>query len=200
MSLGKLILVTGPSGVGKRTLIEYVLKNMSDCIFGISATTRSPRPNEVHGKDYYFLTRREFQDRINRHGFLEHAVYADNYYGTPREETDAALALGKIVLLELEVQGARQIKAVMPEAVTIFITPPLPLLPTLRARLMARAQSTGEHTDIEKRLLIAAYELEQANFFEKIIVNDVLESAQQQLLHYIQSRSAVDLDKTLRIR
>ena len=142
MPKGKLIIVIGPSGVGKKTLNEYLLTIFPQCELSVSATTRKPRPNEVEGVDYHFLTVEAFQKKIAENAFAEYAPYADNYYGTLKSEIDPRIESWKSVLIEIEVQGAFQLMARYPDAVSIFILPPEPMISTLRARLIARAEQT----------------------------------------------------------
>jgi guanylate kinase len=169
MPKGRLISVTGPSGVGKRTIINGVLGTPGiDCGLAISATTREPRPGEADGKDYHFLSRFDFERNIEAGRFLEYAEYAGNYYGTLSSEL-APLEQGKSMLLELEVQGAAQVREKMPDALSIFIVPPDPMIETLRQRLLKRETETPER--IEKRLAIAERELAQRHLFGKIIEN-----------------------------
>lgn len=182
---GKLVLVTGPSGVGKQTLIDYALAQIPTCERSISATTRPPRPHEEDGREYYFLSRPDFEQRIKDGGFAEHAEYAGNLYGTPYTSIVSKLASGLNVLIELEVQGAIQMMKKMPACISIFVMPPAPELETLRARLMARAERTGETTDIEARLLISAREMEQRMLFSHRIINDNLERAQTGFVAYL---------------
>jgi guanylate kinase len=177
---GKLIVVTGPSGVGKRTLISHVLERVPDCWFSVSATTRAPRPGEVDGKDYFFITPGEFQRRIDVEGFFEWARFADNFYGTPRAEIEEKLGQGVNVLAELEVQGALVTKRKMPEAQTIFISPPDPPFETLRERILVRGDVSAESMAL--RLQTAQWELAQDYLFDYQVVNDQLEVAKDEML------------------
>ena len=133
-AVGKVFVITGPSGVGKGTLIERLLERITELELSISATTREPRPGEVDGRDYHFLAPDEFDRRVEAGDFLEHATYSGNRYGTLREEVERRLAEGRSVVLEIEVQGARQVREAMPEAVQIFIAPPSPGGPPRAAR------------------------------------------------------------------
>ncbi len=178
MSAGKLIVVTGPSGVGKGTLLQKLLECYPDrLIFSISATTRSPRTGEEHGREYFFWDRAEFEQKRDAGEFLESAEYAGNLYGTPRQPIDQAIALGKIVILEIELQGARQVAQSFPDAQRIFIAPPS--MEILESRL--RDRSTDSEVQITKRLHHAKLEIAAANEFNITIVNDDLEIALQQL-------------------
>src|SRR3954447_15434783 len=144
----------------------------------ISATTRKPRPGEVDGRDYHFLTTEEFERRLARGEFLEHAMYAQNMYGTPRSELERARKAGKDVVLEIEVQGARQVGEALPEATQVFIAPPSE--ETLRERLEGR--STDSPEEIERRLTRAREELAAANEWKRVIVNDDLDRATEELV------------------
>ena len=171
-------MVTGPSGVGKGTLIRALRERHPEIALSVSATTRDPREGEEHGRDYYFLTQDQFDERVNRGEFLEHAEYAGNRYGTPRSELDRPL---KALVLEIEIQGARQIQKTLPGAMQVFILPPD--LDTLRRRLEERG--TDKPDVIERRLARAREELDEANaeaaHFKHRIVNDDLNAAVHEL-------------------
>lgn len=178
MSEGKLIVVTGPSGVGKGTMLQKLLERYPDRIlFSISATTRSPRAGEEHGREYYFWNRAEFEQKRDAGEFLEWAEYAGNLYGTPRQAIDQAIAIGQIVLLEIELAGARQVAQSFPSAKRIFIAPPS--MDILENRLRQRSTDSGDQ--IAKRLHHAKIEVAAANEFDITIINDDLELALQQL-------------------
>ena len=178
LSEGKLIVVTGPSGVGKGTLLRKLLESYPDRIlFSISATTRSPRISEEHGREYFFWSRAEFEQKRDTNEFLEWAEYAGNLYGTPRQAIDQAIALGYIVLLEIELEGARQVARSLPSAKRIFIAPPS--MQVLESRLRDRRTDSDEQ--IIKRLHHAELEVAAANEFDVTITNDDLEVALQQL-------------------
>lgn len=171
--MGKLVVLTGPSGVGKGTLLKALLQNHPEIYLSISATTREPRTGEVHGQNYYFLTRAQFDQMIAAGDFLEWAEFAGNCYGTPRKEIEKQIAEDKIVLLEIDVQGARQVRQSFPEALQIFILPPS--VAELEKRIRGRGQDTEEA--IIKRLQQAETELTAASEFDVQIVNDNLNEA-----------------------
>ena len=170
-------MITGPSGVGKGTLIEQVLDRVPDLELSTSATTREPRPGEVDGREYHFLSPEEFRRRIEAGDFLEHAGYSGNHYGTLRQEVERRLAEGRSVVLEIEVQGARQVRDAMPEAVLIFIAPPDEAV--LRRRLEGRGTDSPEA--IEQRLRTAEVELAARSEFPHVVVNDEVQKAASEL-------------------
>ena len=167
-------MITGPSGVGKGTVIRALLERLPGFGLSVSATTRRPRPGEVHGRDYHFLTPEEFEERLRRGEFLEHATYAGNRYGTLRSELDRPL---DGLVLEIELQGARQVREALPEAVRVFIAPPSE--EALRERLVRRGLDSPEQVD--SRLAAAREELAARSEFEHVIVNDQVERAVQEL-------------------
>jgi guanylate kinase len=175
--VGKVFVITGPSGVGKGTLIERLLERVPQLELSVSATTREPRPGEEDGRDYHFLTPEEFDRRVEAGDFLEHATYSGNRYGTLRGEVERRLSEGRSVVLEIEVQGARQVRVAMPEAVLIFIAPPDPA--ALRQRLEGRGTDSPEA--IERRLRTAEIELEAQAEFPHVIVNDDVQKAAAEL-------------------
>ena len=170
-------MITGPSGVGKGTLIERLLERVPELELSVSATTREPRTGEVDGRDYHFLTPEEFRQRLEAGDFLEHASYSGNHYGTLRDEVDRRLAEGRSVVLEIEVQGARQVRDAMPEAVLIFIAPPDEAV--LRERLEGRGTDSSEA--IEQRLRTAEVELAARSEFPHVVVNDDLQKGASEL-------------------
>jgi guanylate kinase len=175
--VSKVFVITGPSGVGKGTLIAQLLRRLPDLELSVSATTREPRPGEQDGRDYHFLRREEFDRRAEAGEFLEFATYSGNRYGTLRSEIDRRLAAGRSVVLEIEVQGARQVRAAMPESVQIFIAPPEPA--ALRERLLARGKDSPEA--IDARLAVAAQELAAQDEFAYRVVNNELDRATDEL-------------------
>jgi guanylate kinase len=173
MRAGKLIVLTGPSGVGKGTLVRSLLARHPDLYLSVSATTRNPRPGEIDGKDYHFVDRQSFEAMIQSGQLLEWAKYAGNYYGTLRAETNEKISEGKTVILEIELVGARAIKQSFPDAFRIFILPPSKT--ELERRLRDRNQDSI--AAIEKRLEHSQQELAAAKEFDRQIVNDDLETA-----------------------
>jgi guanylate kinase len=175
---GKVFVITGPSGVGKGTLIERLLDAVPELELSVSATTREPRAGEVDGRDYHFLTPEEFRRRLEAGDFLEHTSYSGNYYGTLREEVERRLAEGRSVVLEIEVQGARQVRDAMgDDAVLIFIAPPDEA--ALRARLEGRGTDSPEA--IAQRLRTAEVELAARSEFPREVVNDEVQNAASKL-------------------
>ena len=168
---GKLVIISGFSGVGKGTVVKELIKNYGHYVLSVSMTTRSPREGEEHGVNYYFVTNEEFEKMIKENGFLEHAGYADHYYGTPREYVMKNLAEGKDVILEIEVQGAMQIKKDNPDAVLVFIT--TPSAAEMARRLIGRKTET--HEQILSRFRRAVEEAEDMKKYDFIVVNDKLE-------------------------
>ena len=172
MNKGRLIVFSAPSGCGKGTMLAEILKN-EKFLCSVSATTRSPREGEIDGVNYHFLTREDFESRINAEQFLEHAEYCGNYYGTLMSEVDSYLDKGINVILEIEVQGAMKIREKRPEALFVFIAPPSV------AELTRRLKKRGTETDevIAERVSQAAGEIAAAEKYDYIIVNDALEDA-----------------------
>ena len=174
---GRLIVVSGPSGVGKSTIVDRIVDELP-VRFSVSATTRSPRPGEVPGVDYHFVSPSVFDVMVESGEFLEWAEYNGHRYGTPRRPVLEALEQGTDILLEIEVQGARQVKAAYPEAVAIFIAPPS--MESLEQRLRGRGDTSEEA--VERRLAIARAELGAADEFDQVVVNDDLDAAVAQML------------------
>lgn len=171
--LGRLIVLTGPSGVGKGTLMRSLLERHPELYYSVSVTTRSPRPGEIDGKNYYFISRNKFEQLVAEGEFLEWAEFAGNYYGTPREGVLNQIRAGKTVVLEIELEGARQIRASFPSALSIFILPPS--FEELEQRIRGRGQDSSEA--IARRLQCAHKELKAAEEFDIQIVNDDFETA-----------------------
>jgi guanylate kinase len=175
--VARVFVITGPSGVGKGTLIRGLMERLPNLELSVSATTREPRAGERDGVDYHFLTREEFDRRVKAGDFVEHADYAGRSYGTLRSELDERIRAGAPVVLEIEVQGARQVRAAMPEAVQVFIAPPS--LPALRTRLVGRG--TDDAAEVERRLAVAEKELAAQPEFGHVVVNDRLDDALDRL-------------------
>jgi guanylate kinase len=176
--VARVFVITGPSGVGKGTLIRGLMERLPRLELSVSATTRTPRPGESDGVDYHFLSAEEFERRVQAGDFVEHADYAGRRYGTLRSELEQRVAAGAPVVLEIEVQGARQVRAAMPEAVQVFIAPPS--LQALRTRLVGRGTDAGD--EVERRLAVAEQELRAREEFAHVVVNDRLEEALSELV------------------
>ena len=178
---GRLIVVSGPSGVGKSTIVKSLLERLP-LEFSVSATSRQPRPGERHGTHFHFVTRDEFEHLISSDSLLEWAVYNGNYYGTPAEPIGKANEVGRDVLLEIEIQGARQVRAHRPDALMFFIVPPS--LEVLGDRLRSRGDTS--EADIIGRLEIASTELEEApDLFDHLITNDEVNRATSEIANLI---------------
>jgi len=171
--VARAFVITGPSGVGKGTLIRGLMERLGELELSVSATTRAPRPGEQDGVDYHFLSREEFDRRVGAGEFLEHADYAGHRYGTLRSELEDRVRAGRAVVLEIEVQGARQVREAMPEALQVFIAPPS--LGALRTRLIGRG--TDDVEEVERRLRVAEGELAAQPEFAHVVVNDRLDQA-----------------------
>ena len=172
-SLGNLTVLTGPSGVGKGTIVRKILDNHSDVWLSISATTRKPRTGEIEGQHYLFLEKKDFQKIIDKEGFLEWASFSNNFYGTPKISVKEKIKEGTHVLLEIELEGARQIRKTFPEALQIFLAPPD--LSELEKRI--RGRGTESEQAIRDRLAIANRELISKNEFDAVVVNDDINNA-----------------------
>lgn len=184
MSRGNLFVISGASGVGKGTILELMMKKRPDLLFSVSATTRPPRPGEVEGVQYYFVTREQFLDMIARGEFLEYDVHAAHYYGTPRGQAEEKLARGT-VLLDIEPNGARQVKQALPDATLIFIMPPS--MEELERRLRGRGDTPEEQ--IRMRLERAAWEMEQQDWYDYVVVNDDRNRCAEEILHIIANKA-----------
>jgi len=182
----RVFVITGPSGVGKGTLIRGLMEQVPELELSVSATTRRPRPGEQAGVDYHFLSDRAFDERLAADDFLEHASYAGHRYGTLRSELERRAAAGVPVVLEIEVQGARQVRETMPAAVQVFIAPPSE--EALRNRLVGRGTDSPE--DVELRLRTAADELAAQDEFDHKVINDRLDEAVEELVQLVRSSLA----------
>ncbi len=174
---GLLIVVSGPSGTGKGTICKRLLEKNPDMFLSVSATTRAPREGEEHGVHYYFMSEQEFLDNVKNEGMLEHAVFCENYYGTPKKIVDEMLNNGRDVILEIEVQGAMKVRSKMPEGVYVFVVPPS--MDELKKRLSGRGTETQEV--IEKRINTAIHEFGYIEKYNYILLNDDVESAVERL-------------------
>ena len=172
-SIGNLTVLTGPSGVGKGTIVRKILESHSDVWLSISATTRKPRSGEIEGEHYFFLEKQNFQEIIDNEGFLEWASFSNNFYGTPKEIVKEKIEKGTNVLLEIELEGARQIRKSFPEALQIFIAPPN--LSELEKRI--RGRGTENEESIRDRLAIANKELFAKKEFDAVVINEDIEKA-----------------------
>ncbi len=174
---GKTFIISGPSGVGKSTVLGALFEGRDDLYFSVSATTRAPRPTEKPDVDYHFIEAETFRQWIEDGEFLEYAEYVGNFYGTPKKFVDAAMAEGKDVILDIEIQGATQVHELRPDVVRIFIAPPS--WEELERRLTARGTDSPEK--VQKRLLRAKVELENAGHYDYFVINDTVENAVQEL-------------------
>lgn len=180
---GTLVLFSGPSGVGKDTVLEIVLNKNKDLQKSVSLTTREMRENEIDGKDYYFISQSDFDEMIKNNEVLEFAQYGKNLYGTPKAPIDKWLEEGKIIILKIEVQGAKKIKELYPNAVGIFIMPPS--MDELEKRL--RFRGTESESDIKRRLDIAKNEIENSVDYDYLVINDEVNLASDNVLEIIKT-------------
>ncbi len=186
-----LIIFTGPSGVGKGTIVKKVFENLPNVEFSVSCTTREKRPGEIEGKNYFYKSREEFETLIKEDRLLEHAEFVGNYYGTPRDFVDQQLTLGKDVFLEIEVQGALQVMEKFPKALSIFLVPPR--FEDLEARL--RKRGTEAEEILQKRLGKAREEMKYLDRFQYVVINDNVDEAAETIRALIlQSRVNIDFD------
>lgn len=180
---GLLIVISAPSGAGKGTIINKMLEKNNNLWLSVSATSRPMRTNDIEGKTYYFYTKEEFENKIKENYFLEYASYADNYYGTPKKHIQEHLNIGEDVILEIEIQGAMQVKKLIPEALFVFIMPPS--LKELKKRLVSRGTDTKEK--ILERFKIAYQEMNEVTKYNYVVVNDEIEIAADKILSIIKS-------------
>jgi guanylate kinase len=179
-----LLVLAGPTAVGKGTVAKYIVEHNPDVVLSVSATTRSPRPGEIDGQHYFFLTDAEFDDLIAKGEMLEYAVvHGKHRYGTPKAPVEAALDSGKLVLLEIDIQGARQVKVAMPEATTVFLAPPS--WDELVHRLQGRGTESAEEQAL--RLETARIELAAKDEFDRVIVNDEVAKCAAQVVDLMKS-------------
>lgn len=180
---GMLVLFSGPSGVGKDTVLDIILDKDERLQRSVSLTTREKRSGEVDGKDYYFITKDEFHTMIQNGQVLEYAQYGENIYGTPKAPVDKWLKEGKTVILKIEVKGAQKIREIYPDAVSIFLMPPS--MKVLEERI--RIRGTEDEADIERRLEIAKNEVMRSADYDFVVVNDNLEAASNNVLGIIKA-------------
>lgn len=174
---GSLIVVSGPSGCGKGTVIQEFLKKHKDAWLSISCTSRKPRPGDEEGVTYYFLTKEEFEQKIDEGGFLEFALYNGNFYGTPKEHIEEKLCNGIDVILEIEVQGALKVKEIVPEAICIFIMPPT--MKELKKRLVGR--KTESKDKVLERFKRAYQEINELALYNYVVTNDEIKNAVEKM-------------------
>jgi len=180
MSKGKLVVISGASGVGKGTVLGIMMKKRADLQFSVSATTRPPRPNEVDGVHYYFVTKERFEEMIESSQMLEYSAHNANYYGTPRAQAEEKMLSGS-VLLDIEPNGAGQVKKAAPDAVLVFIMPPS--MEELEKRLRGRGDTPEDQ--IAMRLERAVWEMEQRHWYDHVVVNDDAERCAEEILKII---------------
>ena len=178
--MGKMIVISGASGVGKGTVLNLMMQKRADLTFSVSATTRPPRPNEVDGVHYYFVTRETFEDMIAKGEFLEYDEHAKNYYGTPRGQAVEKM-VNSHVLLDIEPAGAKQVRAAMPEAKLVFIMPPS--MEELERRLRGRGDTPEDQIKI--RMERAVWEMEQKAWYDHVVVNDDADRCAEEILKII---------------
>jgi guanylate kinase len=186
----EVFVITGPSGAGKGTLIRGLLERVPELELSVSATTRPPRPGERDGVDYHFISPEQFEQHVAAGDFVEHATYSGNRYGTLRCELERRLARGVPVVLEIELQGARQVRRAMPGAIAVFIAPPS--VQALRARLVGRG--TDSANQVDERLRTATRELQAQSEFSHVVVNDRLEQATEELAGIVRAALAPGAD------
>ena len=184
---GVLVVVSGPSGVGKGTIVKTLVKRREDVVESVSCTTRAPRTGEIHGREYYFLSREDFERRIREDDFLEYDEHFGNYYGTPKSFVQKTLE-EKSVILEIDVVGALNAKKAFPDSVLVMIAPPS--VEELKKRLVGRGTETG--AEIEGRLSRLEYELSQKDKYDFVIVNDELERASAELESIIDEKKKIE--------
>ena len=183
MNKGVLVVVSGLSGAGKGTICKRLLEKYPDYVLSVSVTSRKPREGEEHGREYFFITKEEFEDRINQGKLLEFALYVGNYYGTPKDWVEEQLNAGKDIVLEIELQGAFQVRKKIPEAVLIFVLPPD--MEELKRRLVNRGTETME--EIDRRIQRALEEMEFVPEYDYVIINEDVEKSVDMLHNIVRS-------------
>ena len=184
MSKGKLFVISGASGVGKSTVLAKVMAARDDLLFSVSATTRQPRPGEQDGVSYYFVSKAQFEDMIQKGEFLEYDAHMDNYYGTPRFQMEEKLCRGHVIL-DIEPNGAFNVRNAWPEATLIFIAPPS--IETLENRLRGRGDTSAEQMKL--RLDRAAWEMEQGALYDHFVINDQVDACADEILRIIAEKA-----------
>lgn len=191
---GVLMVVSGPAGVGKGTVCKQFLKDNPEVKLSVSATTRSPRPGEEHGREYFFLSKEEFEEKIQQDNLLEYVCFVGNYYGTLKSAVEEKLSAGVDVLLEIEVEGAMNVKKKFPDSVLVFVLPPS--FTELAERLRGRGTETSEV--IEKRLCRAREEFECIKHYDYVLLNDTIENAAEKLKNILTvEKMKMERNKTL---
>ena len=184
MSKGKLFIISGASGVGKSTVLSRVMAARSDLSFSVSATTRAPRPGEVDGVSYYFVTHEKFRDMIDRNEFVEYDAHMDNYYGTPEAQLNEKLETGSVIL-DIEPNGAFNVRKRRPDATLIFIAPPS--MEELYRRLVSRGDTSEEQVKVRQER--AMWEMEQSEKYDYVVVNDQVEACADKILKIIAEKA-----------
>lgn len=184
MSKGKLFVISGASGVGKSTVLAKVMAARDDLLFSVSATTRQPRPGEQEGVSYYFVSKTQFEDMIQKDAFLEYDAHMDNYYGTPRFQVEEKLDRGHVIL-DIEPNGAFNVRKAWPKATLIFIAPPS--IEALEARLRGRGDTSAEQMKL--RLDRAAWEMEQGALYDYFVINDQVDACAEEILRIIAEKA-----------
>lgn len=184
MTKGKLFVISGASGVGKGTVLGLIMQKRDDLIFSVSATTRDPRPSEVEGQSYYFVTRERFEEMIRNNEFLEYDAHNNYYYGTPLSQLEEKLTRGHVIL-DIEPKGAAIVRKARPDATLVFIMPPS--MEELERRLRGRGDTSEEQ--IKLRLGRAAWEMDQRSWYDHTVVNDQAEACAEEILHIIAEKA-----------
>ena len=180
MAAGKLFVISGASGVGKSTVLAKVMEARQDLCFSVSATTRAPRPKEIEAVDYYFVSKKQFEDMIAQDAFVEYSAHMDNYYGTPKQQLLQKLTVGNVVL-DIEPNGAFSVRRQRPDAVLIFIAPPS--MEELERRLRSRGDTAEEQIRI--RLERAQWEIQQSKMYDYVVINDNVDNCANEILKII---------------
>jgi len=181
---GKLFVISGASGVGKSTVLKHVMEQRKDLTFSVSATTRAPRPGEVDGESYYFVTKEQFEAMIARGEFLEYDAHMDNYYGTPAAQAEEKMKKGSVIL-DIEPNGAFNVRKAMPDAVLIFIAPPS--VEELQRRLAGRGDTSEEQMKLRRERSV--WEMEQSKKYDYVVINDQVETCADEILKIIAEKA-----------